>query len=127
MITWRYQYIEQGRNITAEEEINTTPDDHDRWMLVGYVKVDTKAMPGYEVFGKVIDIPVAYIHHIRNNQTDKIMVTKWGDAFRCQIPSIDDAGTGLGYRNYQDPTVRGLMTKIETSFSKFVTILNNIV
>jgi len=114
-IVWKYRYLEKGDKVTPDDIINTTPDEHNRWMIVGYVVMKTKAMPEYKPFGKIIYIPMVAIHQ---KGCAGAVVPSIVDKFSCKIPHITDANIGFSEGYIYGSTPNEVMEEAQRCFEQ---------
>jgi hypothetical protein len=114
-IHWSYQYIEGGKLIFDNDEINIKPDKHGRWAIRGFVYIKTNAMPGYVFAGEKVAVPIAWVE----NSDDY-------NKFISNFAHIKDANIGYGQSYFYGETPREVMNKIEESFEYTINCFKNI-
>jgi hypothetical protein len=112
-IIWRYHYLEKCNIVTPDDIINIKPDEHNRWVIKGYVKMKTKAMPDYEMFGKKILIPMVVI---QQKGCAGSTVPSIVDNFCAHFPYIRDANIGFNESYIYGKTPNEVMIKVQESF-----------
>jgi hypothetical protein len=112
-LIWRYRYLEKCNMVTPDDIINLTPDDHNRWMIIGYVMVKTKAIPDYKNFGKQIPISMVSIHQ---KGCAGGTVPSLIDDFCAHFPNIKDANIGFSDSYFYGKSPNEVMLKVQEAF-----------
>lgn len=114
-LSWKYRYLEECREVSQEDIINTTPDEHNRWMIIGYISMKTKAMPEYKTFGKKINIPIVVI---QQKGCAGSVVPSTIDNFCAHFSNIKDANIGLSESYFYGKTPNEVMVKVQEAFER---------
>jgi len=111
---WKYNYVKEGE---------TTPDKWNRWALVCYMKVDSKALPEYNWREEHMYIRLATMTQKGTVNANVASIT---DKYAVQIPTFWDAGnTGLSYMYFYSNDIEELKKITEDNFIKMQTIFKN--
>jgi hypothetical protein len=113
-LIWKYRYINGGNIVTPYEFINRIPDKHNRWMIVGYATMKTKAMPYYKIFGKAIHIPMVTIQQ----KGCIVTISSSIDNFCGHFSNIKDANIGYSDSYFYGETPNEVMLKIQEAFEQ---------
>lgn len=114
-IIWKYRYLEECREVTSEDIINITPDEHNRWMIIGYATMKTKALPEYKTFGKKIHIPIVTI---QQKGCSGAVVPSIVDNFCSHFPNIKDANIGFSDSYFYGKTPNEVMIVVQEAFER---------
>jgi len=111
---WKYNYVEEGQ---------TTPDKWNRWALVCYIKVNSKALPEYGWHEDHMYIKVATMTQKGTENGDVSSVIC---KYSVKIPTFYDAGNmGLSYMYFYSNDIEELKKITEENFIKMQTIFKN--
>lgn len=114
-IIWRYHYLQECREVTINEEIDTTPDKQGRWQIRGFIRIRTTALPAYKWIGKSVEVPVACINQ---KGCGGAVVPSVVNDFCCKFPYIYDANLGYGEAFLYGDTPNEVMVKVQEEFEK---------
>ena len=110
-LTWTYRYVPEGQ---------LEPDQNNRWLMVGYMMVDTRKILTHLKFSKEAGVPVAYIFQkgCKNGSVPSV-----SHKFACCFPSMDDTGYENFY--YFGNTVEEVKQQVEEEINKTYNIFKH--
>lgn len=123
LITWHYKYVNGGDRINDGDEISLTPDDMNRWQILGTVSASTSVMDNYKWAGRRVDVPLCVINQRGTRGTS---IPSLENNFYCQLPYVYDANIGYGSYNIFGNTPREVMNQVEEHFEKTVNIFKSL-